>query len=346
MTQRKKFIGICCFLGVLVLLVFVALYQKKEKKQEPISSTAFKLNTVVTLTLYDSTDEELLQEAMDLCDDYEQLFSRTLETSELYQLNHGTLPNQEHAYTISSDTAELISKGLEYGELSKGAFDITIGPVSSLWDFTSEQKKVPKKEELDAALPLVNYQDVQISQEQVTFAKEGMMLDLGAIAKGYIADKIKEFLLEHEVKSATINLGGNVLCVGEKPDGMPFRIGIQKPFADRSETIAVMDIADKSVVSSGIYERYFEQDGTFYHHILNPATGMPYDNHLVSVTIISDKSVDGDGLSTSCFALGLEKGMELVNSLPDVQAVFITDDYQMHYSDGFEEEIKMNSVEK
>lgn len=341
MTQRKKFIGICCFLGVLVLLVFVALYQKKEKKQEPISSTAFKLNTVVTLTLYDSTDEELLQEAMDLCDDYEQLFSRTLETSELYQLNHGTLPNQEHAYTISSDTAELISKGLEYGELSKGAFDITIGPVSSLWDFTSEQKKVPKKEELDAALPLVNYQDVQVSQEQVTFAKEGMMLDLGAIAKGYIADKIKEFLLEHEVKSATINLGGNVLCVGEKPDGMPFRIGIQKPFADRSETIAVMDIADKSVVSSGIYERYFEQDGTFYHHILNPDTGYPYNNHLVSVTIISDQSVDGDGLSTSCFALGLEKGMELINSIPDVHAVFITDDYQLHYSNHFQKDLKI-----
>lgn len=346
MTQKKKFIGICCFLGVIVLVVFAALYQKKEKKQEPISSTAFKLNTVVTLTLYDSTDEELLQKAMDLCDDYEQLFSRTLETSEIYQLNHGTLPNQEHTYTVSAETAELISKGLEYGNLSKGAFDITIGPVSSLWDFTSERKKVPIKEELNAALPLVNYQNVQVTNEQITFAKEGMMLDLGAIAKGYIADKIKEFLVKHGVKSATINLGGNVLCIGEKPDGMPFRIGIQKPFADRSETIAVMDITDKSVVSSGIYERYFEQDGVFYHHILNPATGMPYDNHLVSVTIISDKSVDGDGLSTSCFALGLEKGMELINNLPDVQAVFITDDYEMHYSDEFEDEIEMRSVEK
>lgn len=176
MTQRKKFIGICCFLGVTVLLVFAALYQKKEKKQEPLSATAFKLNTVVTLTLYDSKDEKLLQAAMDLCDDYEQLFSRTLETSELYQLNHGTLPLQEHAYTVSSETAELISKGLEYGELSKGAFDITIGPVSSLWDFTSEQKKVPTQEELDAALPLVNYQDVQVAKEQVTFAKEGLSL--------------------------------------------------------------------------------------------------------------------------------------------------------------------------
>lgn len=172
-----------------------------------------------------------------------------------------------------------------------------------------------------------------------------MGLDLGAIAKGYIADKMKEFLVSKGVKSATINLGGNVLCIGKKTDNTPFRIGIQKPFADRSETIAILDIEDKSVVSSGIYERYFEKDGTFYHHILNPDTGYPYDNHLVSVTIISDQSMDGDGLSTSCFALGLEKGMELINSLPDVHAVFITDDYQLHYSDHFQEDLKVTYME-
>lgn len=344
MTERKKRMAVYCVLGALVLLIFTVIYQKQEKKQEPLSVTAFKLNTVVKIDLYDTKDEALLNKALELCDDYEKLFSRTLETSEIYRLNHKTLEKDGQAYKISPKTAELVSKGLEYGQLSHGAFDITIGPVSSLWDFTSELKKVPTKEELSASLPLVSYQDVQVSKNSLTFAQEGMMLDLGAIAKGYIADKIKEFLLENGVESATINLGGNVLCVGEKPDGSPFRIGIQKPFADRSETIAVMNISDKSVVSSGIYERYFEQDGVFYHHILNPDTGMPYDNHLVSVTIISDKSVDGDGLSTSCFALGLEKGMELINSLPDVQAVFITDDYQMHYSDGFEEEIEMKTV--
>lgn len=192
---------------------------------------------------------------------------------------------------------------------------------------------------------MVNYEDVTIEGNKLTFAKEGMGLDLGAIAKGYIADKMKEFLVSKGVKSATINLGGNVLCIGKKTDNTPFRIGIQKPFADRSETIAILDIEDKSVVSSGIYERYFEKDGTFYHHILNPDTGYPYDNHLVSVTIISDQSMDGDGLSTSCFALGLEKGMELINSLPDVHAVFITDDYQLHYSDHFQEDLKVTYME-
>lgn len=345
MTERKKRTAAYCILGALVLLIFTVLYQKQEKKQAPLSVTAFKLNTVVKIDLYDTKDESLLNKALELCDDYEKLFSRTLETSEIYRLNHETLEKDGQAYKISPETTELVSKGLEYGQLSHGAFDITIGPVSSLWDFTSEIKKVPTKEELSASLPLVSYQDVQVSKNRIAFSQKGMMLDLGAIAKGYIADKLKGFLLENGVRSATINLGGNVLCIGEKPDGSPFRIGIQKPFADRSETIAVMNISDKSVVSSGIYERYFEQDGVFYHHILNPDTGMPYDNHLVSVTIISDRSVDGDGLSTSCFALGLEKGMELINSLPDVQAVFITDDYQMHYSDGFEEEIEMKTVE-
>lgn len=173
-----------------------------------------------------------------------------------------------------------------------------------------------------------------------------MGLDLGAIAKGYIADKIKEFLMEKGVKSAIINLGGNVLCIGGKPDKAPFNIGIQKPFADRKETIAVMELSDKSIVSSGIYERFFERDGNFYHHILNPKTGYPYDNSLVAVTIISDKSVDGDGLSTSCFALGLEEGMKLINSIENVHAVFITDDYKPHFSDGFEEAIPLTFAEE
>ena len=154
-------------------------------------------------------------------------------------------------------------------------------------------------------------------------------------------DKIKEFLLSKGVKSAIINLGGNVLCIGSKPDKTPFRIGIQKPFADRSETIATVDITDQSVVSSGIYERFFEKDGQLYHHILNPKTGYPYDNSLISVTIICDSSTDGDGLSTSCFALGLEKGMELINSLPDVHSVFITSDDKLHYSENFQKETSL-----
>lgn len=349
MTRRKQTIFTICAL-VILLGIFSAMYHKQhaasQTTAEPISATAFKLNTVVKLTIYDSRDESLLTKALALCDKYEDIFSRTKASSELYKLNNGQLPGIEKGIGISPDMAELIAKGLEYGRLSNGAFDIAIEPVSSLWDFTSAEKTVPTKAQITAALPLVNYEDVLLNDNNLQFAKEGMGLDLGAIAKGYIADKIKEFLMEKGVKSAIINLGGNVLCIGEKPDKTPFNIGIQKPFADRKETIAVMELSDKSIVSSGIYERFFQKDGTFYHHILNPKTGYPYDNSLVAVTIISDKSVDGDGLSTSCFALGLEDGMKLINSTEGVHAVFITNDYKLHFSDGFEDEIPLTFTEE
>ena len=148
-----------------------------------------------------------------------------------------------------------------------------------------------------------------------------------------------------ECKSAIINLGGNVLCIGEKQTILLLRSGSRNHFADRSETIAVMDIRDKSVVSSGIYERCFEQDGTLYHHLLNPKTGYPYDNGLIAVTIISDQSVDGDALSTTCFALGLEDGMKLAESLDDVQAFFVTSDYEIHYTRDFQKKIKVTETE-
>lgn len=345
MKNKKILFLFSIGLLLVTLLGFAAVYKQKQQTDEPISATAFKLNTVVTVNIYDSKDKKLLDDVMNLCDQYEKLFSRTLSSSEIFQLNNQTLKQEDGAFVLSPETAQLVSKGLYYGKLSNGAFDITIAPLSSLWDFTSEEKKVPSDENIQTALPFVNYENVIIDGNKLTFTKEGMGLDLGAIAKGYIADKMKEFLVSKGIKSATINLGGNVLCIGKKTDHSPFRIGIQKPFANRSDTIAVLNIEDKSVVSSGIYERYFEKDGTFYHHILNPTTGYPYNNHLVSVTIISDQSVDGDGLSTSCFALGLEKGLELINSIPNVHAIFITDDYQLHYSKDFQKELKITYME-
>ena len=229
----------------------------------------------------------------------------------------------------------MIEKGLYYSELSGGAFDITIEPVSSLWDFTSGEKIVPDAETIAEKQACVGYEDVELKGNKLRFKKEGMGIELGAVAKGYIADKVKEYLVSEGVKSTVIDLGGNVLCVGEKPDGKPFKIGIQKPFADRSETVSAVEIAGTSVVSSGIYERYFEKDGKLYHHILDPATGYPYENGLVSVTVLSEESADGDGLSTACFALGLEKGLELIEQTPDTEAMFITEDGEMHFSKGF-----------
>lgn len=329
-------------LFVVVLSVFIVCYGKMQKPEEPITATAFKLNTVVKVTIYNSQDEKILQDALALCDKYEKIFSRTRTDSEIYLLNEGKLPQEDGYYILSEECAELIGKGLYYSELSGGAFDITIEPLSSLWDFTSGEKQIPDPQTLVEAQKHVGYEKVELKGNKIRFQEDGMGLELGAIAKGYIADKIKEFLISEGVESAVIDLGGNVLCIGTRPDGEAFRVGIQKPFADRNETVATAGIRDRSVVSSGIYERYFEKDGKLYHHILNPKSGYPYENGLTAVTILSDESVDGDGLSTVCFALGLEKGLELINSLPDTQAVFITEDGELHYSEHFEEEVPLN----
>ena len=328
---------------------------------EPISISSIKLNTAVQITIYDSQDKTLLDDCLALCDKYELIFSRTNEKSELYKLNHRKDTSDKDTNTdrqttpypvsgtadtwhISEDLASLLSEGLDITRESDGAFDIAIAPLTSLWDFTAEDPKVPDDAAIQKALPLCSSDGVTIDGQDITLPSDDIQFDVGAIAKGYIADRMKDFLVKKGVKSAIINLGGNVLCIGSKPDGTPFKIGIQKPFADRNETEAVMDIAGKSVVSSGIYERCFKQGGKLYHHILNPQTGYPYDNGLISVTIISDQSVDGDALSTTCFALGLEDGLKFAEK-KGVQAVFITEDYELHYTDGFQDEIRVTDVE-
>ena len=327
---------------------------------QPISISSIKLNTAVQITIYDSQDKALLNDCLALCDKYELIFSRTNEKSELYKLNHrkdvsdgdfGTdgpttpypVSGTADTWHISEDLAALLSEGLDITRESDGAFDIAIAPLTSLWDFTAEDPEVPDDAAIQKALPLCSSDGVTIDGEDITLLSDDIQFDVGAIAKGYIADRLKDFLIKKGVKSAIINLGGNVLCIGSKPDGTPFKIGIQKPFADRNETEAVMDITGKSVVSSGIYERCFKQDGKLYH-ILNPQTGYPYDNGLISVTIISDQSVDGDALSTTCFALGLEDGLKFAEK-KGVQAVFITEDYELHYTDGFRDEIRVTDVE-
>ena len=344
---RKGLLVISIYLCILLMVGCSKKGNNQSNQGEPISKTAFKLNTMVTITLYDSTSEEILDGAFAVCDKYENIYSRTLETSELYKLNNRTLEKKEgtkDSYYVSDELEDILKYGLQYSDLSSGKFDITIEPISSLWEFTSAEPFVPDKEIIESNLGYIDYKNLEVNDNVVTFHKENMGIDLGAIAKGYIADRIKDYLISEGVSSAMINLGGNVLCVGSKTEKEPFRIGIQKPFADRNEIVATMELRDVSVVSSGIYERSFTEDSKLYHHILNPSTGYPYDNGLISVTIISEKSVDGDGLSTSCFALGLEKGLELINSLPDTYAVFITDDYVMHYSEGFHENIKVTEV--
>lgn len=323
---------------ITVLALFIAacglILSFRPKQTEPISRSDFLLNTFVTVTLYDSDDSKILDQCMALCREYESQLSKTIKTSEIYLMNHRN--PEDTTFELTKDTADLIREGLAYSARSDGNFDITVEPLSSLWDFTSGQSVIPDDQAIKTAVSKTGWQNLSLEGNTLTFLSPDTTLDLGAIAKGFIADRLKDYLISAGVESAIINLGGNVLCIGEKPGGSPFRIGLQKPFDSHNETIADLNISDLSVVSSGVYERHFVLNGKNYHHILNPKTGYPYDNGLVAVTIVSKRSVDGDALSTTCFSLGLAEGTKLIESMVDVYGYFITSDYEIHYTKGAE----------
>ena len=310
-------------------------------KSEPMTKTGFYFDTVITITLYNYSEESLLDDCFSIAEKYEKMFSATLPDSEISNINQA----KGSPVTVSDETIALLKKGLEYCELSNGGFDITIGKLSSLWNFTdNEDGSLPDPDAIAEAVSTVNYQNIHISGNEVTLSNPKTAIDLGGIAKGYIADQMKAYLNENGITSGTINLGGNVLCLGPKSDGSNYRIGIQRPFDTQGTAAAVVEVQGETVVSSGIYERYFERDGTIYHHILNPDTGYPYENQLLGVTIICPNSVDGDGLSTTCFSLGLEDGMDFIETLKDTEAVFITKDYKFHCSSGIGTSIPFEEI--
>lgn len=331
--MKLRILAVIALLAVCILVIL-----GYNNTNEPITVTDYKLNTYVTITIYDSKDTSLLSDCIALCDRYELIFSRTNPESELYQLNHGLLPTSKDGYyTVSEELFSIIETGKKYSSLSSDAFAIALEPLTSLWNFTDGTNAIPPQNDIDSVLPLLDSEDIFLrAPNEVSFAKEGMGIDLGGIAKGYIADKLKEYLLSQNVHSALIYLGGNVLCIGEKDTG-PFKIGIEKPFDADGTTAAVVQISDMSVVTSGTDERYFEKNGKLYHHILDQNTGYPIDNNLTAVTIITPSSTDADALSTTCFSLGLEKGIHLLESLENAEGFFITKDGEYHYTKGFED---------
>ena len=325
---------LCPFLAVLMLVALTGCnaVQSYRTENSMITDTDFYFDTVVTLTLYDTDDSSILDDCFQEMARYESLLSRTREGSDIWKINH----SHGEAVEVSDSTIELLKLALQYSKRSEGVFDPTISSVVSLWNFTENPEKLlPDQKEIDEALSHVDYRNIQIDGNTVTLLDPAASLDLGGIAKGYIADQLKAFLTDKGITSALINLGGNNLALGTKPNKQPWKIGIQKPFGKTSELVTVLSVDGQSVVTSGNYERYFEKDGQIYHHILDTKTGYPIQNHLQGVTILSDSSAEGDALSTTCFALGLEKGMELIETLPNVEALFITDDGALHRSSNF-----------
>ncbi|MDO5095467.1 MAG: FAD:protein FMN transferase [Peptostreptococcaceae bacterium] len=338
------------YIVLFISLLLVACSSAKPSSDAVrVDREAFALDTVIQLSIWTNDDiseeeaQKILSDGEKLCRDYENMFSKSIESSDVYQLNHAN--GKEIA--VHPQTAYLLSESIRFSELSEGYFDITILPIKELWDFKAENPKVPSQESIDNELKKVDYRNIKIGEKAALkndpkaegtniSLQNGAMIDLGGIAKGYIADELARLFKEKGVNKGIINLGGNILMVGEKEPGTPWRVGIQDPGGAQNSFVGSVEIRNQSVVTSGVYERFFEQDGKVYHHLLDPFEGRPADNGLVSVTILSDKSSDGDALSTACFVLGLEKGMELAEKLDGIEAIFITTDGNFHQTSGVE----------
>ncbi|MGI6737491.1 MAG: FAD:protein FMN transferase [Anaerovoracaceae bacterium] len=317
----KKILALCA------LCVLLIIPQTGCGKEAQVSQDAFMLDTDCTVTIYNidkSKGEELCRQTIDLCKNYEKKLSKTVRGSDVDRINRAG----GQTVTVGSDTVRLLRLGIEMSRRTDGLFDVTVGRLTDLWDFKSEHPKVPSAAKIRAAVKTVGYRNIHISGRRVRLSNPGTKIDLGAIAKGYIADRASEYLKKQGVEQAILNFGGNVVTIGSKDGGNPWNVGIERPFTDRSEVIGSTEVHEAAVVTSGIYERKFKVNGKLYHHIINPRTGYPIENDIEADTIVGpgDSSARCDALSTACLLLGSKKGRALVEQEDGYEALIIKRD--------------------
>jgi len=243
---------------------------------------------------------------------------------------------------VSSEAADLVSDALRIADETHGAFDPTIGPISSLWNI-SENPRVPSPDEIAVALPLINFRDVEVKGNTVTLQKSGMQLDLSGIAKGLAADLAIEIYKQNGIENAILYLGGNVYVYGDKKDGSDFNVGLRNPQGTAKDYVAIISVRNTSVVTSGVYERYFESGGKTYHHLFDPKTGYPTENELLAVTVVCQSSANADALSTALFVMGLEDGLAFAEQTEDIEAVFFTNSREIYVTSGLEDNIEITN---
>ena len=328
--MRKKIL-----LSLLCTLLIIT--QVSCKTNEPISDTEFMLDTFCTIEIHGMDEDkatEIISEAFDECKRYEGLFSRTMEGTDIYKINHA----EGQPVEVSDETAELIRTSLELCQETDGLFDISIGQITNLWNFKdTENPTLPDDSDIQTYLPSVDYNNINIEGNTVTLSDPNTWLDLGSIAKGYIADKLSAFMVDKGVTSGIVNLGGNIVAIGEKEDGNSWNIGLETPFSDSTEILGAVEMKDQTVVTSGTYERHFNIDGKEYHHVLDPATGYPKDTDILSVSIKSDmgNSTLCDGYSTTCLLLGKDKAIEFMADKKGYEYCITDMDGNITQSDGF-----------
>lgn len=327
--MMKKYIA----LFLMVLCVCSAAGCGVQQEPQTVQKTTLLMDTVVTITLYDWTEEATIDTAFQEISRLEALLSVDQAGSDLDKLAKAA---GKEWVNIAPETEEVLRLAKEYHTLSQGHFDVTAGPLIDLWNIHDGQGHYPTQEELAQVLPLINSDDLLVETGKAYLSREGMIANLGAIAKGYIADQVKTLLEAQGVEHAVLDLGRNILLIGGKTADTGFTVGIQDPNQAEGTLAGLIRATGKSIVTSGIDERYFTYDGKRYHHVLDPFTGFPADTGLASVTILSDSSAQGDALSTTCLLLGEKDGMALVESLEGVEALFITTDGQQLASSGFD----------
>ena len=294
---------------------------------QPLERTFFAMDTVMTLRLYEGGDENTLDQAEARVRELEAQWSVTEENSEICALNRGGRAE------LSPETAELLGAALDMCRRTDGALDISTYPVLRAWGFTTGEYSVPGGEAIAALLPLVDYGRVALEAGAAALPP-GMEIDLGSVAKGYTGDALAALLKQGGAASALLDLGGNIQAVGSKPDGSPWRVAIRDPAGDGN--IGVVEVADQAVVTSGGYERYFEEDGVRYWHIIDPATGWPARSGLTSVTVVGESGLLCDGLSTALFVMGREGALEHWRQHRDFEAVLVSEDGSVTITAGLE----------
>ena len=288
----------------------------------------------ITLMIFHENAQQLLLQSEQLLHLYKNRFSANDADSELMEIN---LQAGKKAVQVHPELFELIALGKKHSIAANSHLNIAIGPLVQTWRIGFSDAKLPSEEEIQRLLKITNPEEIVLndSNREVYLSKEGMRIDLGALAKGYIADKLKEFLVEQGVQSGIIDLGGNILTIGENPTfHRPWRIGIQNPALDRGEHVAVIEVSDASVVTSGIYERQLVVDGKTYHHIFDRTTGYPMETELASITIVAEKSVDCEIWTTRLFGQNPYDIIEEIEQQPGLEAFVITKNQKMMYTSG------------
>ena len=318
LTVLRRIFPVLMLLAVL-LLISSRTGADGQTAEEPIYVSGFSLDTFWTLMIYEGGGEAALSHAEEVLESYDELFNQSNPASDVYRINHRT----ENEVKISEDMASLLETAQQFGEESGGDFDVTVGRLTELWDLKN-RKTVPPEEEVQEALSYCDMDGFHIERRDgaAYFVSDdaGLQIDIGAIAKGYIADRLKEVMLADGVRSALINLGGNVLCVGGKSGTEDFTVSLRKPEKDSTDPIAALSVRDLSVVTAGIYERFFEENGVHYHHILSTKDGWPVQNELTAVSVVGPNSAYCDALSTTLFIKGTEAGTDFLRAFNEAHA--------------------------